>query len=45
MAWRQLVVERMVAYSMDQDMCGWVLDDQLGFEPAFGKWCYVWDAE
>ena len=20
---------------MDRDMCGWVLDDRLGFEPAF----------
>lgn len=45
MAWRRLVVERMVAYGMDRDMCGWVLDDRLGFEPAFGKRSYAWDAE
>ena len=43
-AWRWRVRDKMVEHGMDAALCGFVLEDGLGFEPDFGKLVHAWDA-
>ena len=44
-AWRWKVRNKMVEHGMDAALCGFVLEDGLGFEPDFGKLVHAWDAK
>ena len=44
-AWRWRVRDKMVEHGMDAALCGFVLEDGLGFEPDFGKLVHAWNAK
>jgi len=45
LAWRNMVVDKLVACGMQRGACDFVLSDSLGFGPQFGKMVYEWDGK